>query len=63
MDGQTGVLVPEGKIGELTETAVNLLNSPTRCRDLGHTAFSMGRRRFTVERMVADYVALYGKIT
>ena len=39
--------------------AAEMLTNPALCRDLGQAAFSLGRKRFTAERMVSDYMKLY----
>lgn len=56
---ETGVIVPEADIPALVQAAADLLGSATRIREYGHLAFELGSKRFTLDRMVADYIALY----
>ena len=59
LDNETGLLVPPGDQAAFINLTAELLAAPARCRDLGRQAFSFGAKRFTVERMVADYARLY----
>ncbi|WP_319470327.1 glycosyltransferase [uncultured Pseudodesulfovibrio sp.] len=61
LNDHTGALVPAGDMAAFVETSVRLLKSSTLLSDMGRTAFSTGQRRFTVERMVRDYDAVYRK--
>ncbi|MDC0336249.1 glycosyltransferase [Pseudodesulfovibrio sp.] len=61
-DKQTGRLVEQGKQKEFIQVAADMLTNPAQCRDLGQAAFSQGQKRFTAERMVADYMKLYGQM-
>jgi len=63
IDGQTGVLIEPGDQAGLVEAALDLLAEPTRLKDIGHSAFSAGHKRFAAERMAADYVKLYRSMT
>jgi len=63
VDQFNGLLVNPGDQAEFIDMAVRLLARPTRCRDLGMSAFSYGKKRFSAERMVADYIKLYQSIS
>ncbi|MGL1863604.1 MAG: glycosyltransferase [Pseudodesulfovibrio sp.] len=62
IDKQTGRLIEPGDQAQFIEAATDLLVKPAKCRDFGQAAFSMGQKRFTTERMVADYMKLYNKM-
>jgi len=59
IDQSTGLLVSPDNKTEFIDKAATLLGNPTRCRDIGQAAFSAGKKRFSAERMVADYIKLY----
>ncbi|QJB56141.1 glycosyltransferase [Pseudodesulfovibrio sp. zrk46] len=61
-DRETGVLIEPENEAALIEAGIEMLTSPGVARDLGRTAFSMGQRRFSAKRMVADYIKLYRKL-
>ncbi|GAB7021832.1 glycosyltransferase [Salidesulfovibrio brasiliensis] len=57
-DGRTGILCnadPEAFAVAVAE----LLQQPARIREIGHTAFDEGAKRFTDERMAKQYAPLY----
>nr|WP_231117095.1 glycosyltransferase [Pseudodesulfovibrio alkaliphilus] len=58
----TGLLVGPGDRAGFVEAAAALLADPARCRALGANAFASGRKRFTVERMIADYAKVYARL-
>lgn len=58
-DLTTGMVVEPGDQTALIESAVEILTTPGMSRELGQAAFSTGQKRFSVERMVADYLKLY----
>lgn len=58
-DQDSGRVIEPGNQAALVEAAIEVLSSPSLSRDYGQTAFSMGQKRFTVERMVSDYLRLY----
>ncbi|MBU4192721.1 MAG: glycosyltransferase [Proteobacteria bacterium] len=58
----TGLLVEPGNSDAFVEAAAALLNDPARCRELGTNAFAAGRRRFSVARMVTDYLRIYRQL-
>ncbi|SOB59084.1 Glycosyl transferase group 1 [Pseudodesulfovibrio profundus] len=60
-EGETGVLVEPGDEATFIESAVEMLSTPTLSMDMGKMAFTAGSRRFHVDRMVQDYMKLYGK--
>ncbi len=62
-DRETGLLVPPFEMGNFARFSAALLGDPTRCRDMGRNAFFFGKKRFSVERMVADYGRLYARLS
>lgn len=58
-DRDTGLLVREQDFGALAEAAATLLTRPRQAREMGVAAFYHGQKRFTMERMVNDYLRLY----
>ena len=61
-DQVTGLLAPPGDQEAFLESAVLLLKDPVLIRRLGMDAFAAGAKRFTAERMVADYLKLYSSL-
>lgn len=61
MHGETGLLAPERDQETLVRHCIELLTHPTLVRRLGHEAFTEGRKRFGVQRMVAGYSKVYGR--
>lgn len=61
-DMETGCVVEPGNQEQFIEQAVGLLSRPMLIRDLGQHAFSMGQKRFHVDRMVDDYTRLYNNL-
>lgn len=62
VDRMTGMLVPPGDIGQFVETSRSVLSSRSMVRQMGQEAFLSGGRKFAVERMVGDYLRLYGSL-
>jgi len=58
---ETGLLAAPGNMDGLVEHAVSLLTQPALARSLGRAARDQGRKRFSVERMAADYGKLLGE--
>lgn len=58
-DGENGLLVPLGDDTALADAITRLLSDPERARTLGQAARHKFLREFTLQRMVARYVALY----
>jgi len=61
-DGVTGFLVPSGDSGAMADRIRQLQNDVTLRRMMGMCAVDVARRRFSLERMVVDYLDLYDKI-
>ncbi|MDZ7651165.1 MAG: glycosyltransferase [Burkholderiaceae bacterium] len=61
-DGQTGLLVPPADPRALGEALLALLHEPAARRRLGQTARTVCERSFSLERMVADYAAVYDQL-
>jgi len=60
--GETGVLVPPGDHRALAAAIGGLLSDGERARAMGHAGRDRVRRSFTVESMVAGYLALYARL-
>jgi len=58
----TGLLVGPGDRDAFIEAGAALLADPARCRQMGTDAHVSGRKRFTVERMTADYLKVYRRL-
>lgn len=56
---ETGVLVEPGDAAALALAIDVLLADPDRRERMGHAGAADARKRFSVERQIADYVALY----
>ncbi|BDQ34102.1 glycosyltransferase [Pseudodesulfovibrio portus] len=61
-DQMTGLLVQPGDKASFVEAGSRLLKDPGLIRQMSGEAFVSGRKRFPVERMVADYMKLYGRL-
>lgn len=61
-DGVTGMLVPPRDSAALARVIVQLLSDSDRRRQLAMAGFDRVRERFTVERMVAETMAVYGQL-
>ena len=61
-DQMAGLLVPPGDQATFVEAAVRLLKDPGLIRHMSAESFASGRKRFTAERMVADYLKLYARL-
>lgn len=58
-DGVSGVLVPAGDAAALARAVLDLMDRPELAARLGRAARADVERRFSFERMVADFEALY----
>jgi sugar transferase (PEP-CTERM/EpsH1 system associated) len=58
-DGATGRLVPPGDPSALGAALLELFNAPMVARRLAEAARAECERRFSLDRMVGDYAALY----
>lgn len=58
-DGVSGYLVPVGDIAALGEALTELLEDPAKSERMGLAGRERVRAMYTVERMVADYEALF----
>lgn len=59
---RTGLVFPKGREVELAELMVRLLQDPERAAALGQAGRAEAERRFSVERMAADYAGLYREL-
>jgi len=62
IDQMTGLLVQPGDKASFVEAGSRLLKDPGWIRQMSGEAFVSGRKRFSVERMVADYMKLYSRL-
>jgi glycosyltransferase involved in cell wall biosynthesis len=60
VDGETGLLVPPESPGELADAILRVLDRPEEARRLADEARRRVLERFSVKRMVAETLALYG---
>lgn len=61
-DGATGFLVPPRDPKAMAEKIVLLLKDDALRKRMGDAAFERARERFTVERMVEETAAVYGRV-
>ncbi|WMW66079.1 glycosyltransferase [Nitratidesulfovibrio liaohensis] len=61
-EGVTGALADEGDWGGLAASVVGLLERPRLARTLGRAGQDVWRTRFTVDRMVEDYLKVYARL-
>lgn len=58
-DGVTGVLVPPGDVTAMAAAIVGVLSNPVRAQSLACAGRDSTLRRFSLDRMVQNYLALY----
>lgn len=61
-DPEAGICVRSMQWAELEAAVVALLSTPGLARRMGERGFAYGRKRFTAERMAADYLKLYRRL-
>jgi glycosyltransferase involved in cell wall biosynthesis len=61
-DGKTGYLIPVGNDVALAAAIDRIIHDPARTGRMATTARQMTETRFSLERMVADYEALYARL-
>lgn len=62
IDGETGLLVPEGDCRSLAAALVHLLRSPDACASLGHAARRLAQAKFDGARQMARLEAHYDRL-
>jgi len=62
VEGKTGFLVPPGDAGAMAGWVLNLLGNEGFRLQMGREAAEDAARRFSLERMVRDYLAFYREI-
>ncbi len=62
LDGRTGFLSPAGDAGSLASHLLRFIREPQLVRHMGEAAATNAQNRFSLTRMVNDYIALYGEI-
>jgi N-acetyl-alpha-D-glucosaminyl L-malate synthase BshA len=58
-DGETGILRPVGDIGGMADAAIAVLSDRSRWTRMSRAAAADARARFSLERILAQYEALY----
>jgi glycosyltransferase involved in cell wall biosynthesis len=61
-DGVNGVLFECGNDKELAAKIVDLLDDRARSKSIGHAAREMALKRFSADRMTAEYAALFKQV-
>lgn len=61
-DGETGLLVPPGQVGDLAQAIDRLLRNPDLCQRLGRAARDRVQRCFSVELFAARVQTLYDEL-
>jgi len=61
-DGETGRLVPPRDHAAMAQAILNMLADDEQRRRMGEAGLARVRARFTVERMVAETAAVYGRL-
>jgi glycosyltransferase involved in cell wall biosynthesis len=59
LDGETGILTPPEDAGRLAENLAGLLESPSRCAELGAKAYAHALAHYTIDRTAEEYEGLY----
>jgi glycosyltransferase involved in cell wall biosynthesis len=59
IEGETGFLVPAGDSTSLADRIIRLVQSPELVHTMGAAASHDAAKRFTLERMVSNYIRLY----
>lgn len=62
VDGETGLVVPAGKVEPLAEALAALLNDPGRARAMGEAGRERARERYHRPRVVDRIVSLYHEV-
>jgi len=62
LDGVTGLLVPPGDPGALADAIALVLDDPARAVVFGEAGRERVEQLFTVERMISEYLELYGEL-
>jgi glycosyltransferase involved in cell wall biosynthesis len=58
-DGETGALCPVGDVGAMADAAIATLIDRARWNRMSAAAAADARARFSLERILAQYEALY----
>ena len=61
-DGETGTLVPPRDHAAMAQAILNMLADDEQRRRMGEAGLARVQARFTVERMVAETAAVYGRL-
>ena len=59
VDGETGVLVAPGNVGELADSLLALLNAPEHCKAMGRRGMDLCTDKFDVDRILNEHIEGY----
>ncbi|MCP4191127.1 MAG: glycosyltransferase family 4 protein [Planctomycetaceae bacterium] len=59
VDGETGVLVEPGNVGELADSLLALLNAPEHCKAMGRRGMDLCTDKFDVDRILNEHIEGY----
>lgn len=62
-DGKTGYLIDVGDVDALASRVIMILNSPDLASSLGESGYALVQSKYTKERMLEQYQALYAKLS
>jgi len=58
-DGETGVLVPKGDVSAFRAALERFVREPSLAREMGARARAVAERKYSAERMIAEYEEVY----
>ncbi len=61
-DGASGRLLPVGAVDAMATAAIDILSTPDRHREMGRIARAVATERYSADRIVAMYEALYEEV-
>jgi glycosyltransferase involved in cell wall biosynthesis len=62
IDQNNGFLVPLKDWKQFTEKVLSLLRRPALRKEIAERAFDYGRKRFSLQRMLSDYIKVYTRL-
>ncbi|WP_421903854.1 glycosyltransferase [Maridesulfovibrio sp.] len=61
-DGEDGILIPPYEKQIFAEKVIMLLKNSRIAREMGNRGFQKGKKRYSVQRMLKDYLKIYGNL-